>query len=48
MWHEEDGIMGEESVTGTISVVGFVSKTTSRMELEGKDEQVNLNQKQNQ
>ena len=37
MWDEEDGIMGEELVTRSVSVVGFVSKTTSRMELEGKE-----------
>ena len=37
MWDEEDGIMGEELVTRSVSIVGFVSKTASRMELEGKD-----------
>ena len=37
MWDEEDGIVGEKLVIGTITVMGFVSKTTSRMELEGKN-----------
>ena len=37
MWDEEDGIVGEKLVIETITVMGFVSKTTSRMELEGKD-----------
>ena len=37
MWDEEEGIMGEESVIRTVSIMGFVSKIASRMELEGKD-----------
>ena len=37
MWDEEDGIVGEKLVIGTVTVVGFVSKIASRMELEGKD-----------
>ena len=37
MWDEEDGIMGEELVTRSVSIVGCVSKTASRMELEEKD-----------
>ena len=37
MWDEEDGIVGEKLVIGTITEMGFVSKTTSRMEQEGKN-----------
>ena len=37
MWDEEDGIVVEKLVIGTVTVVGFVSKIASRMELEGKN-----------